>query len=383
MRVLYVDHTTRVSGAQRSLLELLRGLPDDVEPTLACPPGPLADAAIAAGVQHHLIRPTAGSLKLHPGHTSRALGEFVLMARRFGCIAHHIDADVVHSNTLQAGIAASLTRRWRRRTPLVVHVRDCLPDSRASRAVRWWIGSSADELICISRYTADCFGPPASLVIPNAVDFDRFDPAKADATALRTELGVAADAPVLAVVAQITPWKGQIDAIDALARVRETHPNAQLLIAGEAKFTFAATRFDNIAYLGQLELRVRELGLGEAVHFLGEREDVASVLAASDVLLVPSWEEPFGRTIIEGMAMGLPVIATNVGGPNEILEDGTTGLLLPPKQPQAWADAALRLLADKRERELMGGLAREAALRSYTRAEHASRVVAVYRRLLA
>lgn len=382
MRVLYADHTTRVSGAQRSLIELLRGLPDGVEPVLASPRGPLQEAVAADGIQHLPIRATAGSLKLHPIHTSRALYEFAAIARELRRAAHHVGADLMHSNTLQAGIAGGLARRAGVK-PLVVHVRDCLPQSRAGRAVRGWIGSTADELIAISRYTADCFGPRASVVIPNAVDLERFDPARIDGGALRTELGISADASVLAVVAQITPWKGQRDAIEALALVRQTHPDAQLLIAGETKFTFAATRYDNVAYLAELEALVAERGLGDAVHFLGERDDAASVMAATDVLLVPSWEEPFGRTIIEAMALGIPVVATNIGGPREIIEDGVDGLLLPPEQPHRWGAEIAVLLAESAKRRSFGERGMAKARREYDRGRHARRVVEVYERLLA
>ena len=74
--------------------------------------------------------------------------------------------------------------------------------------------------------------------------------------------------------------------------------------------------------------------MSDAVHFLGEREDVPEILAALDLLLVPSWQEPFGRTVIEGMAMGRVVLATIVGGPREIIEDGVDGRLLAPREPR-------------------------------------------------
>lgn len=381
MRVLYADHTTKVSGAQRSLLELLRGLPSDVEAIVASPPGPLEDAAVAAGVAHVRIRPTAGSLKLHPVRTAQAMGELAWMARELGREAKRARADIVHSNTLQAGIAASLARRIGRR-PLVVHVRDCLPTSGAGALVRRWIGSSADQLIAISNYTAKCFGPRVRTVIPNAVDLDRFDPTLADRNAVREELGLST-APVLAAIAQITPWKGQLDAIEALALMRKADVDAHLLVVGETKFTFAATRYDNVTYMRELQELVAAHDLSDRVHFLGERDDIVNLLAATDVLLAPSWQEPFGRTIIEGMAMAVPVIATNVGGPNEIIDDGVDGLLLSPKTPDRWADAAVKLLSDGARRRSMGEAGRRKAIDRYSRAQHAARVVEVYDRLLA
>src|SRR5207244_4255122 len=102
------------------------------------------------------------------------------------------------------------------------------------------------------------------------------------------------------------------------------------LVVGEPTFTSGATRYRNEAYDESLRQLAAELGVSESVSFLGGREDVPEIVRSLDVLLVPSWEEPFGRTILEGMAMEVPVIATNVGGPPEIVADGKDGLLLPP-----------------------------------------------------
>ena len=179
-------------------------------------------------------------------------------------------------------------------------------------------------------------------------------------------------------IAQITPWKAQDDAIRALARVRETHPGAQLAIVGETKFVGRDVTFDNPAFRRGLDALAAELGVADAVHFLGEREDVPDVLAALDLLLVPSWEEPFGRTVIEGMAMGRVVLATAAGGPREIVHDGVDGVLLAPREPAAWADAAARLLSDPGELERIGVAARDSAQR-FDRDRYADAIIALYR----
>ena len=118
--------------------------------------------------------------------------------------------------------------------------------------------------------------------------------------------------------------------------------------------------------------------MADAVHFLGEREDVPDVMAALDLLLVPSWQEPFGRTVIEGMALGRVVLATAAGGPREILEDGVDGRLLAPREPRAWADAAARLLDDRGEMERIGAAARASAQR-FDRDRYTEAIVALYR----
>ena len=379
MRVLYAAHTALVSGAERSLLELLLGLPPDVEPLLACPPGPLADEVIGSGIGWAPLPATAGSLKLHPVHTPVALAELGRIALRLRRIARTAHVDLIHANTLQVALAAGLARPS---PPLVVHVRDCLPNARAGRLVRRWIDASADALIGISRFTADCWGPGVDTVIPNAVDTGRFDPAAADNAGVRAELAIPGVAPVLAIVAQITPWKGQLDAIEAFSLIRRQHPHARLLVVGEPKFVFASTRYDNTAYLEELHAAVERLGLAGSVYFLGERADVPDVMAAADLLLVPSWEEPFGRTIIEAMAMGVPAVATAAGGPSEIIDDGDDGVLLPPREPSRWAVVASELLGDRERLAQMGERGRRKARERYSRAAHVERVVEVYRHLV-
>jgi glycosyltransferase involved in cell wall biosynthesis len=131
------------------------------------------------------------------------------------------------------------------------------------------------------------------------------------------------------------------------------------LVAGAVKFDSA--RFENAGYEDTLRREAVRLGVQDDVWFLGERDDVPLVLRALDVLVVPSWEEPLGRLVLEGMASGLPVLATAVGGPAEIVEPGIDGLLLPPHEPKRWARAVTELLADPTRRKSMGEAARRKA----------------------
>jgi len=382
MRVLYVNQTGQVSGAERSLLSLIDGLGSRVEPLVACPEGELAVALRERGVSRLAIRGTEASFRLHPVHTARGvvdIGASSLQVRR---LAAHCRPDVVHANTTRAALLALLARRSR--PPVIAHIRDWVPEGRVSGLVFGLIARRADLVAANSSYIAEQFGDlplrrPAE-VVHNPVDLSRFDPARTDREAVRAELGIEAGAVALSVMAQLTPWKGQDDAIRIVAGLRRSGRDVTLLLAGSAKFAAAGTRFDNRSFDRDLRSLAAQLGVADRVRFLGERDDVPDLLAATDVLLLPSWREAFGRIGVEAMALGVPVAATAVGGPAEVVRAGVDGLLLEPRDPGAWA-AQLEPLVDSAElRRAMGERGRERA-RDFGQEVHAERVLAIYRSL--
>src|SRR4051812_46997412 len=384
LKGLYVERTGLIGGGERSLLGLLDGTANRVERTLACPSGPLQAAAVSRSVPVVTIPETAGSLRLHPLHTTTGLATMGSAAVAILREARRTHVDLLHANSIRAGLI-SVPAAKRLGLPLVVHVRDHLPPSALTTVVQKAITSSADAIVAISRYVAEEFDPDGRAarvrVIDNPLDLARFDPALVSREHARDRLDVPAGVPLIGIIGQLTPWKGQDDAIRALARVRESHKEARLVIVGEPKFVARATRFDNWAFVRHLHELVRDLGLGWSVSFLGEREDVPEIIRALDVLLVPSWEEPFGRTVIEAMAMGTAVIATSVGGPSEVITDGVDGRLLAPRDPDAWAAAISEFLADDAERLAIGACARETVGGRFGLAQHADSVRALYEEL--
>jgi glycosyltransferase involved in cell wall biosynthesis len=399
MRVLFVNHTGRMSGAEYSLLELAGGLAGELECELACPEGPLASEALRRGLAVHRIRGTDGSLRLHPRHTPAALADIARAAGEIRRLARGRRVDLVHANSIRAGLAAGPGRlrpstaplgRVRSTTaapPLVTHVRDCLPAGRVSESTKGLLGRLSTVLIANSRYTRERGVAPAAQgrteVVYSPVDLDRFDPERLDRErfdpeAARCALGLDPRAPVLGVVAQVTPWKGQLDAVRALGQLDGSHDDATLLLVGSPKFTSAATRYDNVAYLAEIRREIAALGLGRRVRLLGEREDVPEVMRALDVLLVPSWEEPCGRSVLEGMAMGVPVLATARGGPAEIVRDGRDGRVLAPRDPRGWARVVAELLGNPAGTAAMGASARVRAREHFGLAAHVAGVLHAY-----
>lgn len=184
-------------------------------------------------------------------------------------------------------------------------------------------------------------GAPAPRVhlIRNGIDLARFERPRARA-ALRAELGTSPDTVAIACVANLIPYKGHADLIDALARMPRDPP-WELWCAG---------RDDGIGRA----LADRAAGLGGRVKFLGARDDVPDLLAAADIGVLASHEEGFPNAVLEAMAARLPVVATRAGGIPEAIDDGKTGLLVPVRDPAALGAALVRLIGDAALRRRMG-----------------------------
>ncbi len=397
--ILYYNHTALVSGAEISLLGLLEAQQDAGRPlALACPPDPgparLPARAAALGVPVLAVPAFAPGFPRTPAHLVHALRQSVPAGRGLARAVRALDAAIVHANSVRAGLIAACTP-LPRGTRLVVHVRDALPPTVPGRLVAALLAHRADAVLAISHFVAAAFagvpeGPtttaPAARrlaggklrVIPNGVDPARWDPAQADGARVRQELGVPPEAPLLALVGQITPWKGQRDALAALPAVLARYPAAVLCLAGSPTFTGPTVRYDNLAYAAELRRTAAALGLGDRVRFLGQREDVPDLLAAADLLVLPSWAEPFGRVLIEAMAMARPVVATRAGGVPEIVEHGASGLLVPPRDPAALAEAILALLDDPARARAMGRYGRAVVAARFTAAQTAAAVDALY-----
>lgn len=381
LRVLFVNHTGEVSGAEIALLRLLGALPEEVQCAVAAPPtGPLAEALAERGVSHLPIPGTGLSFRLNVHTTPRALWDTLRSLVALRLQVRRFRPDVIHANGTRAGLLAAHAT-GHRGPALVVQVHDILPPSTMGRSVRRILARSADRVIGVSNATTDAFNdglsPPAAVTQYISIDHRLFCAHAPDRGRVRRELGIAQDAPLLGHVAQITPWKGQIVAIEALASVRRRHPDAQLVIVGSVAFVGAGVRYDNAAYERQLRARVAELGLERAVHFAGHRRDIPAVMRDLDLLLLPSWEEPFGAVMVEAMASQTPVLVTDRGGPPEVVQDGVTGRVLPPLDPDRWADAICDLLGDPGLRGSMGLRAAEAAAR-FTDAAYARGCMETY-----
>jgi len=170
-------------------------------------------------------------------------------------------------------------------------------------------------------------------LIYNGVDLDRFDHVEPCCT-LRDEYGMEPGSQIVGVVARLEPEKGHQTLIEAWPHVLRSVPDAYLLIVGEG------SRRDF------LESWAAAHKVAHRVIFTGRRDDVPAVTAALDVAVLPSWREAQGLSVLEAMALSRPVVASDVGGIPEMIENGVTGLLVERDNPVALADAIVRLLTD-------------------------------------
>jgi glycosyltransferase involved in cell wall biosynthesis len=295
--------------------------------------------------------------------------------------AARFDATVLHANSTRAGLMAVATPSPKR--PTVVHIRDWMPSTVTARSVRLALAARADAIVANSEFTLRTFLEGTryrgiAAAIANPVQMDRFTITEDEVSHEREALGIPPGAHVLVVLAQITPWKAQDDAIRILATLRDRGLDCVLLLVGDPLFVGSHTYYDNIAYARSLSELVFDLGLTDRVRFLGWRDDVPRVLAAADLVLVPSWREPFGRAAAEAMAIGKPVLATSVGGTTEIIDDGVEGFLLPPRSHQRWADEIYGLLGDPARRAEMGAAGRRRAEKQFAPEQHAEAIASLY-----
>ncbi|MEM6551164.1 MAG: glycosyltransferase family 4 protein [Planctomycetota bacterium] len=343
MRVLCVDQTGTLGGAELSLLDLVTRWGDACGVVLF-EDGVFRERLEAGGVLVEVmpLGGAAAGYKKEGGVLGQLrVGPAVLgLARRLAKKAKGFE--VVYANTQKAFVVSALAGWWAKR-PVVWHLRDMLTAghfSGANRRVAVGLANRlAAKVICNSEATRDAFveaGGRAekAVVVHNGIDAGAFEGLDESALTVREELGAGEDY-VVGVFGRLTPWKGQEVLTDAVRLMKEDGGRRVLAwVVGEALFTA-----EDRAYAEGLRV-----GADESVSMLGFRGDVPAVMRACDVVVHCSVEpEPFGRVIVEGMLAGRPVVASAAGGAAEIVRDGETGLLVEPGDVGALAGALRRL----------------------------------------
>ena len=234
------------------------------------------------------------------------------------------------------------------------HQRKLLTASRAVRDHLIETGIRADKITVLPLPVA-----------PEDVAFQK------PAEQVRRELNVPQDAPLVGSFAGLLEKKGWREWLEAVPEVLTEHPQTHFLAVGEGPLR------------AELEARALELHIDKRVHFLGFRRDVADVMNAVDIMALPSHREPFGLVYVEAALLGKPCVACNAGGAPEIVEQGQSGLLVPPRDSGAIASAINELLGDLTRAAFMGRTGRELALQKFGWAQFLPALEEVYASLLA
>jgi sugar transferase (PEP-CTERM/EpsH1 system associated) len=279
---------------------------------------------------------------------------------RLARVLRDLRPDVVHCHNHKPIVYGGLATLLLPRTRLVFtkHGASSWDGEALSGLSRFVVGRS-HAVIAVSK---DIAGPLASEgwvrrerlhTVLNGIDTDEFQHASST-QALKAPLGFSPEHRLIGTVARLSKEKDQATLLRAFARLSPRRPEARLLVVGDGTLR------------GDLERLAGELGIQDRTLFAGEREDIADILASLDVFCLPSLTEGTSLTLLEAMSTGLPVVATAVGGNLEIVRNGVSGLLVPPREPERLADALMEVLRDPERARAMGELGREIVTERYS-----------------
>ena len=330
--------------------------------------GPMPDSLAAMGQTVHAVELGARFSLQGVRHLARLCRE-----RRI---------DVLHSHNARANVHARVAGR-RAAVPVrvstihnsVYHYEVSDLHRRLYAAAERWTLPWCDRVIAVSEGIAlelrSRYGFPTDriTVVPNGVEPERLV-AGSSPDQVREQAGLAADATVLLQVGRLTAQKGYDVLFEAMAQIMPRYPRLVVLVVGDGPLR------------ADLEDRAHQLGIASAVRFLGHREDVADLLSAADLVTLASRSEGMPYTLLEAMGSGRAVVATRIGGIEEVIQQEGTAVLVPTEDPDALAVAVAALLDAPEEAIRMGQAAREYILAHHTAAGMVAQVQAIYRDLL-
>jgi glycosyltransferase involved in cell wall biosynthesis len=358
IRVLQLIDGFTVGGAERVVLMLATNTNRERFKIIPCAvhrAGPIEDELKAAGVEYRVLGLQRRSILTGP----LFLADLRRILVALTATMQELAIDIVHAHLTQSTLLGILATRRVGSPRLCATVHNViLHNQRGCWSPRQWlmragiraVFSRADRIIAVSEQVADAtllhirLPRERVITIPNGIDSERFR-MQGNRDELRQQLDVPIDKPVVVSIGRLTQQKGYPYLLAALALISpEERPLT--LIAGDGPDRH------------ELEVQAQALGLSHT-HFLGNRQDIPALLAAADIFVLPSLWEGLPLVLLEAMSSGLPAVVTAVGGNQEVVEHGKSGLLVPAADVQALAAAIRRLLSNPWQREQMGQAARE------------------------
>lgn len=357
MNILVTTNQLDLGGAEQFVVRLANGLHERGHRVWVAAESGALVSGLAQGVTYLAV----------PARTKSPWGIWKL-SRIFAQViaAHRIE--VVHANSPTTALAARLGRGAK--GPAVLTTAHGIWQDWAKPGVAALFSLGSDRVMgCSEALTSDLIRHGLSrrkaMTVHNGIPFREDPPDPGLRLAMRRELGLDAKVPVVLVAARLAEQKGLTYLLDAMPRVWKGCPEARLLIAGDGPLAS--------------QLAERADALGDRVLLLGARSDIPRLLAAADVFCLPSIDEGLPLALAEAMAEGLPAVATHVGGIPELIQDGETGLLVPPRDPAQLAQKLLVLLRSPAMRERLGVAGRRAVRQEFTLTRMIERFEEVYR----
>ncbi len=386
-RVLLFDHTAQLGGGEIALLDLIRFFDRSrVTPIVVLgSDGPLASRLRGLADVHimelapdvlHTRKDNLGSASVVQLKAALQICAYVLRLVDF-IEAQNID--LIHTNSLKAdiigGIAGKLTR-----APVIWHIRDRITDDylprRTVTIMRKLCRMIPDFIIGNSAATIETLqlmGTRPSMPVASGVDISAYEQ---EGASLADHASTPDREMKIGLVGRICPWKGQHIFLQAAAEVHKWFPQTRFQIIG-------AALFQEQQYEQEMRDLARTLGLEHAVEFTGFRNDVPDLMRKLDILVHASTTgEPFGQVIVQGMAAGKPIVATNGGGVPEIVIHGITGFLVPMADAPAMSASICALLDSPEMAAAMGKAGRIRVLEDFTIERSARKVEAAYAEVL-
>jgi len=284
---------------------------------------------------------------------------------------------LLHANSLAMGrITGAIADRLA--IPTSAHLRDILKLSQSAIADL----NRNRQLIAVSQATRDAhvaqgLDPGRLVVVRNGLDLRRFRPCQRTGW-LHDELGLPINARLVATIGQIGLRKGQDTLAKAAPAIVHKVPDVHFLLIGER----SSVKEESIQFERAIQQQFDESGLKGHLHCLGFRDEIPALLAEVQLVVHPANQEPFGRVLLEAAGCAVPVVATDVGGTAEIVVDQVTGLLVPPRDPEALAFAVTELLTSDDRRQSMSQAARQRAVDVFDVSHCAKQIVRHWRSLL-
>ena len=333
MKILQVCSASEMGGGEVHVADLVRGLTARGHAVYLAvrPDSPLRGPLAGVIASWHQL-PLRNSLDLQ---SARAIGQIVT----------ENGIDIVHAHMGRDYLVAAMACKQINSVKLVLTRHHYLPLKRGA-LYRWLLGDVA-AVIAVSDSVRQTvlerlqLPPEKVRTLPNWIDPERFKPTDRDAARamFRVRYNI-----VVACIGQITQTKGQEEFVRAAAALARTRTDVEFLIVGQESE-------EGGAFTKRLSDLARASGLQEKLRFLGRVRHIPQLLAAVDVVVVPSWDEGFSLVTIEAMAARRPVLASRVGGITGIIKDNVTGLLVPPRDVHALTDKLLWLVSDGALRE--------------------------------